>query len=73
MQEEVLIIVFFVPTFRAVDFLSCSWLQILVILTFTLLGLPPLHMFMMYFFPQRKSHVQSQEVRWHDSHESILL
>jgi hypothetical protein len=30
MQEQALIISFFIPTFRAVDFLSCSWLQILV-------------------------------------------
>lgn len=30
MQEQLLIISFFIPTFRAVDFLSCSWLQILV-------------------------------------------
>jgi hypothetical protein len=30
MQKQVLITSFFIPTFGAVDFLSCSWLQIVV-------------------------------------------
>jgi hypothetical protein len=73
MQEQVLIISFFVLNFRAVDFLSSPWLQILVY--FNIHVITPASAACVYdvFFLQRKSYVDCQELRWHNSHESTLL